>query len=511
MAACRRLTTLALLLVLAGAVGLGCAKYNLFYNAETAFSEAEEMAEGADPRNLPTSGQRPKYQRCIQKCRLLLEEYPNSDYIDDALFLIGKSHYRLREWSEAIVEFDNVLANFPNTPFLEETMYLKSLAHISRGEEKVGLEWFGRLRESFPEGRFGTEALYRLGDAYAEDERYDDAIRYYRQFLEEHPDHEEAPEVKRALAQTYYDSERYEEAQEVLAELDSERMEKSAYFEALWLRLSALTELGRYEEAAAGLEELESAAQKPGEEARMMLLTGRIQLGQGDEDEGVFTLETLAEDFEGRDLEFEARSEIVEYLLEEEGPEGEEFRAQLEVALDGRPRGEFGDDIRARGQQVKDYDRYKEAYDRGDSTAHVHAFKLAELLLVNFERPDDAEGFYRIVLEEAPDSRLAPRAAYAIGYIEREHHHDSEAASEAFQFVQERYPESLQARALAGEMFLEAKAPTSLDSTRVAMGTPDVSRPARDEGDARRTGRARLQVDWPLRRGGPGAFHGRGR
>jgi TolA-binding protein len=494
--------------VLIGAQRGGCAKYNLFYNAEVAFDEAEAMAEGADPRNLPMSGQRPKYQRCITKCQLLLEEYPNSSHIDDALFLMGKSRFRLREWSEAIVQFDRIIANFPNSDFFEETLYLKSLAHISRGEEEKGLEWFARLRESFPEGRFGVEALYRLGDAYAQAERFDDAIRYYEEFLKEHPRHESSPRVLIYLARSYYDSERYDEAQASLADFDRSHMTKAEIFEALWIRISSLTELDRLEEAAAGIEELQENAQEEQEQSRSRLISGRITMRSGNRDDGIFILESLATEQEGKPVAFQARFEIIEHLLAEVGPEDETLRSQIKQVIDAKARGNHALKIRDRDLQIKDYDRLKRAYERADSNAFAHAFELAELLLVDFERPADALDYYRAVVELAPESALGPRAGYAIGYIQREYLDDEGAAEIAFAELKERYPDSVQARTLAGELFLEAK-PKTVVASEEELGT-DTSddRGGRPGLSGRRS--ARMMASWPLRRsGGPGALQPR--
>jgi tetratricopeptide (TPR) repeat protein len=494
------------------AAGGGCAKFNLFYNAETAFSEAEEIGKDIDPRNQPTSAQKTKYKRCITKCELVIDEYPNSAYIDDALFHIGKSRFRMREWSEALVQFDNLLANFPNSPFLEETMYLKSLSHISRGDEDTGLEWFARLRESYPTGKFGVEALYRLGDAYALKERYEDAARYYQEFLDIHPDHESSSRVLASLGRAYYDSQNYEEAARVLIDIDREKMSRSEFFEAEWLRLSSLNRLARPDEAAEGLPRLEEAAQSQAERARMLLLSGRVQLAQGNEDEGLFTLESTAKQFEGEPVSFEALSAIVEYLLRVEGPTGKRFRSQLESSIRGRMQGKGADRLRRRQRQLERFDRYMAAYEKADSTSSKQAFRLAESMLIDFRRPENALDFYQEVIDRAAEGPLAPRAAYAIAFIYQNELSDSTAAALAFSRLAEAYPESPQARSLAGESFLEAKAPTVM----AAGPTPD---DPGEEGVAERGGRtvgqsrvrARFFENWPLRRGGPGAWQGRDR
>jgi len=126
----RRLLSLILsLMVGSSSFVAGCAYYNTFYNAKTFYSEAEGLGENIDQRDWPTASQRPKYRAAIAKCQLLLDEYPDSGHVDDALFLMGKCQYRLRDYRKAIRNFDNVLINFPGGKFTEEALVLKSLAH----------------------------------------------------------------------------------------------------------------------------------------------------------------------------------------------------------------------------------------------------------------------------------------------------------------------------------------------------------------------------------------------
>ncbi len=505
----RRLTRWCLLIcggVLLFVLASGCAKFNLFYNAETSFFAAEESGREIDPRNQPTSKQKADYQRCIRKCELLIEEYPNSSYIDDALFFIGKSHYRLKEWSEAVSTFDNLLANFPNSKFVEEAMYLKSIALISRGDEDAGLEWFARLRESFPSGKFGVEALFRLGDAYLEKGRSEEAAHYYQQFLEEHPDHEARSTVLLSLGRSYYDAGDYEQAADVLEEVDPDRLSRSEYFKAEWLRLSALNRLGRADEAAAELPKLQKAAQGDGESARTMLLAGRILLAQGKEEEGLSTLESVALEFRNEESAGDATEAVVEYLLRQEGPTGERFRRAVEEANQDRSqRGAGSRRVRSRQQQLQRFDRYLESYESADSNRAHSAFRLAESYYIDFRRPETALEYYEKVLEEDPEDPLAPRAAYAIVYIEEHELGDSTAAEQAFARLIENYPDSPQARSLQGEVFLDAVVPTFASHGNDGEEQPGNGGPRVASAGGFWRNRARMDVDWPLRSGGPGA------
>ena len=486
----------ALVVALLVATG-GCAYFNLFYNAEQAFEEGERLGQEVDPREQPTNQQRTQYRRAIEKSKMLLEEYPDSDLVDDALFLIGKSHLRLQEWGDALQYLDNLLVNFPQSEFVQEAMYLKSLAHFGRGEEEVGLDWFARLREAFPEGRYGAEALFRLGQAYAEDDRHDQAIRYYEEYLERYPDGPDASSTRLALARSLVVQERHTEAVERLERIDPERISPVEFFEAQKLRI-----VGDLTSIAANEEQRDVA----------VLLEGRSLLAQDRADEGFAVLERLTGGALPDRASGEAWYTIIEYLVEQEGPTSETLAAKIEAATAGRgPGRDWAPRIQRRADQLARFEALRTVVADSDTTASVRseaAFRLGELLLFDFERPGDALAWYEQSIEIDPETSFAPRAAYAIGYVQSEFLEDPDAADAAFARLQERYPDSPQARSLRGEQFLTAKERTQEELEALAearlrgAGTGGTGGP----GGTVDSDDPRLAPNRSLRFGGPGAF-----
>lgn len=503
------------LLVVVGSISLvpGCAYFNLFYNAEDAFSDAEDLGREVDPRNQPTSQQRTQYQLAIRKCQLLIEEHPNSGLVDDALFLMGKSHLRLKEWSDAIRNFDSLLANFPASDRLEETMYLKSLAHFGRGEERSGLEWFGRLREAFPEGRFGPQALFRLGESYAERGDLENAESYYQEYMERYGSFAEERSVEMALVRVLAESERHEEVVEHIDALDDERLSSLERFDARWLRSQSLLALERYGEVLASLDALEESALLPGQAADTRLLRGRVELLSGETEEGLATLDALAAEFTGRSTESDARWVAIEHFLAEGGPEDAVLREHLAASLEGRPSGDSATRMRDLDRRLDRYDDLRMAFDvadsSSDSTATRKAFDIAESLLLDFDRPADALPWYERCLALSDRAPLAPRALYAIAWIESESG-DPEAEA-SFARLEELYPESVQARVLRGEEFLVAKerTPEEIAAMLASSGTDAGSGGSmRSAGGTRASDDPRLAPLRSLRFGGPGALVG---
>ncbi len=487
-------------LLLATTLVNGCAYYNLFYNAKRAFNEAENLGKDIDPANVPTGAQKSKYRLAIAKSDLVLEEYPESSLVDDALFLKGKSHFRLREYRDALRNIDNVLLNFPQSEFREEALYFKSLAHLSLREEQAALDQFRILRESYPAGRFGVRALFRLGDAYAQSEKYDQAVKYYTQFLDENPNDRERESVILALADVYGKLERDEEAAELLAQVDSGDTSRRGRFNAKFNRVESLRRLGRSDEAAELLADLEGEAEFFNRRAKFLLLSGQLELDRGNEDAGVVILEETADEFsDNGKVIAEAHWILGDYFMKQYGPLDERVEAQFTAAGEERGGGEFMERINGVRRHLESYATLKTRYDLADSTAFDAAFRLGELLLTDLDRPDLAKDYYEETLRLAPDSGLAPKAAYAVGYIASL---EAGADSTAFDIVRATYPGSSQALALDGAIFTEA-IPKKFVLNEV--GELVLEETADGPGAGGATASAGGSPRRTLRRGGPGA------
>lgn len=485
-----------------------CAYYNAFYNAKTAYSEAEKLGKEIDPKDRPSGSQRPKYALAIAKCKIVLDEYPDSGYVDDALFLMGKCQFRLREYRKAIRNFDNVLTNFPKSKFTEEALFLKAIAHLTLGEEQISLDTMKRLRETYPKSKYAAEALYQLGDTFAAKQEYEQALLYYREFLERFPKHKEKERVLFDIAKIDMELKRYDEAQSALEEVakDKKKENLDRVIDAKLLRADALNEMGRSEDAAQLLSSIEEQAALFGKRGDALVLKGRIELSLGKEDDGIATLQQVITEFPKTELATKARYLIAHYYLQSKGPGEEMISEQLRAAMDDGLKGDVSSDVRDLKAKVDRYQRLESKLEEPDSTSWAPAFELAELLYFDFDQAELALEKYRWILQEYPECPLAPRAAYAIGYIESEALGDQEEADKAYALLEDRYPDSYPARGLRGEVFLEAK-PRKLGEAGVIRGrgpTPGQALPGgllpAVSGDRPSTNPFRA-----LRRGGPGA------
>ncbi len=183
----------------------GCAYYNTFYNAKKFYNQASkerqkrarsqiveaspEEKELMKKQGISTESEADRasgtemqnYQKAIEKASSLLEFYPKSRWVDDALMLLGECFYYRREFSKAQRKFEELIQLYPNSEFVPE-------AKLLLAKNYIGLLEYDRAEAQFREmvvnkdldKSIREEAEYELAGLYYEKRAYDMAADAYR-------------------------------------------------------------------------------------------------------------------------------------------------------------------------------------------------------------------------------------------------------------------------------------------------------------------------------------------
>ncbi|MCI0496615.1 tetratricopeptide repeat protein, partial [candidate division KSB1 bacterium] len=159
----------------------GCAYYNTFFNAKKFYKEAEKgRLKDLDKENEITTSTKQKYQQAIEKASRLLEYYPKSRYVDDALFLLGKSFFYREEYQNAKRKFEEIIENFPASEFIPE-------ARLWLGKTNSALQYYDIAEKNFQDitifkarQEIIDEAQYLLGGLHFDKADYISALNEYK-------------------------------------------------------------------------------------------------------------------------------------------------------------------------------------------------------------------------------------------------------------------------------------------------------------------------------------------
>ena len=186
------------------------AYYNTFYNAEQSYKLGEDknLGQGREYNPLqpirihqvPLNAGAQDFDKAIEKGADILRKHQDSKWVDDALFLIGKSYYFKKEYFSAEQKFQELFVTTENTDLKQKSIF-----------------WRGRVLLDMERH---TEALAYLSDMLSEFE--EEWIRSNR------------AETKIILAQHHVGLENWEQAathlREALPHLSSKEYRERGYF-----------------------------------------------------------------------------------------------------------------------------------------------------------------------------------------------------------------------------------------------------------------------------------------
>jgi tetratricopeptide (TPR) repeat protein len=463
------------------------AYFNSYYNGSRAFDEAEAEIEAAEQvsgiRGFTDKPQpinntiRQKLTTVIDKCSNILQFYPSSALVDDALLLIGKSYYYQGDYLKAERKFTEFLAGYPDSPLNLEARawYVKTLARLKKDEQAVGAGE-SLLAEAEKEGEtdLAAEVLDVLGVLYERAKDYERSLAMYERLRDLAGDDEAQAWAYYRGGQKLVALDRLEEAARMF-QLAAEKSDDHQFrFLSLHEYVRVLRSLGRFDEALRVSEEMLGDfrfAQKMKEMRFERGVTyrdaGQIDLAMDDFVEvdttaarteigarASFELAKLyehekrdyhsARDAYGRATGFPVDSIIVEARKKQSG-----FvryfslfgtRRKLDSLVNRIivPDSTGADSVRGNPPQVN--------LDSLKSALAVNSYDLGELFYVDIENPDSAVFWYKEALKGIDDSVRTPRINYIIAELAFSNPSHGYANGEAMlQSIIDTYPKSVYA------------------------------------------------------------------
>jgi outer membrane protein OmpA-like peptidoglycan-associated protein/TolA-binding protein len=411
-------------------LGAGCAYFNTFYNARASYSEAMKLKDKGQ-----NAQAKAKFDKAIEKSALVIQRWPKSRWVDDALFLIGSSYYEEAQYEKAIREFDQLSLAFPNSAFVPRgELYrgLSLLADKQYGTARVALD---AVKQRYP--RFAAEATYNIARSFIDRQELARGTDSLAAFLKRYPRSRFRLPAVKALADGSFTLERYLEAEKWYTEYakltDDPKQRALAKLEIAACRY----ELGKYDEAIAEVNDVLGRYADLDDQANLLL--GKALLAVGRQADA---LAAWAKVKGPNDFGAEAAFRTGKYY--EEGSDFERARAYYDSAKTRRADSDYGvlavkrlsllDALAARtsGKKVG-----------GDSLLPGEAmFLIAEVHNLNLGDYGKAMELYQKVHDSFPDTDWAAKALFAKAWILRNEKHDTAAAEPLLREEISEYPET---------------------------------------------------------------------
>jgi len=118
-----------------------------FYNMTQDNTTSDELKVLSQNRIIDTWYLVNNYEKVIEQGQILIDRYPESSFVQDALYNIGWAYYDTKRYNESIETFNELIARFPT-------------------------------------GNQADRALYQIGESFFDQGMYDEAVPYYQRLVD---------------------------------------------------------------------------------------------------------------------------------------------------------------------------------------------------------------------------------------------------------------------------------------------------------------------------------------
>ena len=161
-----------------------CAYYNTMFNAFELYDQGNLKIANSKEGNI-TPDIKKNFNSAIDKCWTLINVHgDSSSWADDALLLIGKSHYLIEEYSKSERFLDQFIKKYPNSELINEAKIWYAKVLVKTDNDEKALTILNKMLLNDMDDELKAEALNSVGSIYYLREEFDEAIKKLKQCID---------------------------------------------------------------------------------------------------------------------------------------------------------------------------------------------------------------------------------------------------------------------------------------------------------------------------------------
>ncbi len=403
-----------------------CAYFNTYYNAKKYFNEAERSYR-KNKRISPK--ERKEYEKVIEKCSKILEFYPNSKYVDDALYLMAISYLRLGNRAKAKRKFQELFKFFPNSKYIPEAKveYARLLIESGNPEEARAI-----LKHSSKTTL--EDATLLLAHSLALEGKCDKALNELSPLLKKKKLGErDRVDALMLAAQCSFKTGQYQNTVKFLNELkshvlsDSLKVQTQELLGDVYFKMDSLD---KAQEVLSGIDLPPRDRRRP----RIDFKIAKILLEKGDTAAAIKKFKKVYD--EDKNGKYGQMAAFTIATLYETADSVKVAIKWFQKASSSRANIEIADLARKKFNAYKDIEKYEK------DTTDVR-LKIAELYVLELNKPEKAVKMYKSVVDSSSSDDEIKRALYGLVYIYHEIYHNKDSTSKYFNILKEKFDDSI--------------------------------------------------------------------
>ena len=186
-----------------------CAYFNTFYNARQYFEQAEKQRLEKAGESIPP-GAIDAYGKVIDKSQYVIDKYPDSKLVKEALLLIGMSRFHRKEYRIAETVFKQYVETYDDN--VDQAEYWLALCKWKLGKPQPALDVLQSMLETATDKNFISSIYLSKAEINLDIDNSKLALEYLVLAAETNKDRDERGQIYYRIAELAYNAEDYEQS-----------------------------------------------------------------------------------------------------------------------------------------------------------------------------------------------------------------------------------------------------------------------------------------------------------
>ncbi|MFT6815635.1 MAG: TolA-binding protein [Sphingobacteriales bacterium] len=114
------------------------------------------------------SGLQNKPEQKISNMNLVLTQFKNSTYADDAIYETASTYLITSQYDQSLTEFDKLIQKYPTSSYISKALLSKGLIYFNQSNDALAIETYKIVIEKYPDSDAFKEALLAMRNLYVD-------------------------------------------------------------------------------------------------------------------------------------------------------------------------------------------------------------------------------------------------------------------------------------------------------------------------------------------------------
>ena len=415
-----------------------CAYFNTFYNAERYFKQADLIRLEKSDKAIPLRAM-DNYGKTIQKCKVVISEYPESKFVNEAILLMAKAQFYRTEYDNAISNLKLIFEK-GNTDQVAEAKYWSAACKWKKGKTQTAIEELQLIIKKSQKNKLIAQSHLSLADIFSEMNQNKEFLFHLEAGASAIKDRGKKGVVYNQLAEIAFNNENYSVAESAYKEVIKNSLTKEKIENAQLQILKISRILGDHKSVERKIKTMLIDEKFKNIKGSLEIELAQLYMDQNDIDNSVVRLESIVNDYPRTETSAEAYYLLgTVYLSEYWDPVI--AKEKFNLVKKEFSRSEFGPFC---DTKIKAIDKYVDAlallkkYDvkldtlindsliidsskvvdfQSKKSIHELLYLLGDIETFSFDRVDSGIVYFERILEQDLSSQYYPKALFTLSMI----------------------------------------------------------------------------------------------